>query len=157
MRRTQAAGRTLASRADLDTRWKLSKEFAATLTYFLASGFMFVESVFTSFITIPGLQGVVSDVIKLLLFPFIAFIMVLNYLYKSRKALKEAEIIIPEEEVPEVEPSISEEEPVESDEPEEEEEEVQPFPDDEDSEEFEETVEILEEAESWDDEFSEEE
>lgn len=126
-------GRTLASRADLDTRWKLSKEFAATLTYFLASGFMFVESVFTSFITIPGLQGVVSDVIKLLLFPFIAFVMVLNYLYKSRKALKEAEIVIPEPEVPEVEPLPSEEELEEIEEPSEEED-VLPVPEEEETE-----------------------
>ncbi|MHA3964274.1 MAG: hypothetical protein AM325_012140 [Candidatus Thorarchaeota archaeon SMTZ1-45] len=115
-------GRTLASRAELDTRFKISREFAATLTYFLASGFMFVDSVFILIIVDPSLQGVISDVIKLLLFPFIAFIMVLYYLYESRKALKEAEIIsepevVEEEELPEVE-----EEPVELAEPAQEEE-----------------------------------
>jgi hypothetical protein len=98
-------GRTLASRAELDTRWKLSKELAATLTYFLASGFIFVDTVFSLFITDPSLQGVFSDAVKLLVFPFVAFIMVLNYLRISRKALKDAE------EVPEDVPAI-EEEPV---------------------------------------------
>ncbi|MFW9962840.1 MAG: hypothetical protein ACFFCX_04720 [Candidatus Sifarchaeia archaeon] len=115
-------GRTLASRAEMETRFKLSREFAATFTYFLASGFMFVESVFTLIIVDPSLQGVISDVIKLLLFPFIAFIMVLYYLYGSRKALKEAEIISEPEEVEEEELPQIEKEPAEIDEPVEEEE-----------------------------------
>jgi hypothetical protein len=114
-------GRTLAGRAELDTRWKISKEFAAAITYFLASGFMFVDSVFTSIVIAPSLQGVVSDVIKLLLFPFIAFLMVLLYLYKSRKALKDAETISDEPVADEEEPILSEDEPAVIDEPVEEE------------------------------------
>lgn len=115
-------GRTLASRAEADTRFKLSREFAATITYFMASGFMFVESVFTAIIADPAIQGIVADVIKLLLFPFIAFIMVIRYLYRSRKAAKDAETIPEEQPTPEEEePALSEEEPTEIDEPVEEE------------------------------------
>jgi len=115
-------GRSLASRADLDTRFKLSKEFAATLTYFLASGFMFVDTVFTLIVTNTDLQGIVSDVIKLFLFPFIAFIMVLRYLYRSRKAIKDVEPT-PEDQpdIDEDEPMLSEVEPAVIDEPVEEE------------------------------------
>jgi hypothetical protein len=127
-------GRTLASRADTDTRFKLSREFAATLTYFMASGFMFVDSVFTAIIVNPSMQGIVSDVIKLLLFPFIAFIMVLRYLYISRKAVKDAEPV-PEDEpvIEEDEPPLSEEEPAVIDEPVDEEDVLQ-VPDEEEAE-----------------------
>ena len=113
-------GRTLASRSELETRWKISKEFAATLTYFLASGFIFVDTVFSLFITDPSLQGVFSDAMKLLVFPFIAFLMVLNYVRKSRKTLKDAEEIPEELPVGEDEPQLAEEEPAVLDEPEEE-------------------------------------
>jgi hypothetical protein len=115
-------GRTLASRADADTRFKLSKEFAATLTYFMASGFLFVDSIFTAIIVDADMQGIVSDVIKLFLFPFIAFVMVLRYLYVSRKAVKDA-VPIPEDQpvVEEDEPMLSDEEPAVIDEPVEEE------------------------------------
>jgi len=113
-------GRTLASRSELETRWKISKEFAATLTYFLASGFIFVDTVFSLFITDPSLQGVFSDAMKLLVFPFIAFLMVLNYVRKSRKALKDADEVPEELPVDEEEPMVVEEEPAVLDEPEEE-------------------------------------
>jgi hypothetical protein len=114
-------GRALASRAELDTRWKISKEFAASITYFLASGFIFTDTVFSLFITDPALQGVFSDAVKLLVFPFVAFVMVLNYLRKSRKALKDAEEIPEDELVTEDEPILSEDEPAVLDAPEEEE------------------------------------
>ncbi len=115
-------GRTLASRADEETRFKLSREFATTLTYFMASGFMFVDSVFTAIVIDPAMQGIVSDVIKLILFPFIALIMVLRYLYRSRKAVKDAEPIPKDQPViEEDEPMLSEEEPAVMDEPVEEE------------------------------------
>ena len=85
-------GRTLASRAELDTRWKLSKELAATSTFFLASGYMFTDALFTVILsgTNPALAGVVGDIVKLIIFPFVAFIMELNFIRKSRKMLKEA-------------------------------------------------------------------
>jgi hypothetical protein len=114
-------GRTLASRAELDTRWKLSKEFAATVTFFLASGFMFVDAMFT--VILSGmditLAGVVGDAVKLMIFPFMAFIMELNFLRKSRKVLKPAPV---PEDIPVIrdEPAVEpEEEPMmESEEPE---------------------------------------
>ncbi|MHA2024793.1 MAG: hypothetical protein ACW98U_02735 [Candidatus Thorarchaeota archaeon] len=115
-------GRSLASRAELDTRWKISKEFAASLTYFLASGFIFVDTVFSLFVPLPSLQGIISDVVKLFVFPFVALLMVLNYLRKSRKALKYADEV--PDEIPvaeEDEPIFTEEEPAVLDEPEEEE------------------------------------
>ncbi len=86
-----SVGRTLASRAELDTRWKLSKEFAATFTYFLATGFMFVDMLFTNIFTDVGfmaLAGAAGDIVKLLVFPFVALIMELNFIRKSRKVLE---------------------------------------------------------------------
>ncbi len=148
-------GRTLASRAELDTRFKISREFAATLTFFLASGFMFVDSVFTLIIVDPGLQGVVSDVIKLLLFPFIALVMVLNYLYHSKKALKEAIPISEPEEGEEMEAEPIEEEPGEMEEPEEMEEPAEEEDISEDWD-FDTTLEEQEEEESSEEEFGEE-
>jgi hypothetical protein len=87
-------GRTLASRAELDTRWKLSKELAATFTFFLASGYMFTDALFTVILadTNSALAGLVGDIIKLIIFPFVAFIMELNFIRKSRKMLKEEPI-----------------------------------------------------------------
>jgi hypothetical protein len=125
-------GRTLASRAELDTRWKLSKEFAATLTFFLASAFMFVDATFTVLITAaggdPNFAGSIGDMVKLLIFPFVAFIMELNFIRKSRKKPKEPTKyddipIVPEEqeeEVSEVEPMFEPEPDVEPEDEEEE-------------------------------------
>ncbi len=114
-----SVGRSLASRAELDTRWKLSKELAATFTFFLASGFMFVDAMFGVIlgITDETLMGGIGDAVKLIVFPFVAFIMELNFLRKSRKVLKPAEVpedmpIVRDE--PEEEP---EEEIVEAEEP----------------------------------------
>ncbi len=113
-----SVGRSLASRAELDTRFKISKELAATFTFFLASGFMFVDAMFAVILGVanPTLEGGIGDGIKLLVFPFIAFIMVLNFIRKSRKVPKEAPVpdqipIIedePEEEPVIVEPEVTE-------------------------------------------------
>ena len=113
-----SVGRSLASRAELDTRFKLSKELAATFTFFLASGFMFVDAMFAVILGVasPTLEGGIGDAVKLLVFPFVAFIMVLNFIRKSRKVPKEApvpdEIPIvreePEEEPLMVEPEVTE-------------------------------------------------
>ncbi len=125
-----SVGRSLASRAELDTRFKLSKELAATFTFFLASGFMFVDAMFS--VILGGvdvtLTGGIGDAIKLIIFPFVAFIMVLNFIRKSRKVLKEEpvpdEIPVvrdePEEEPLMVEPEVTEVEAEEKVTPEEE-------------------------------------
>ncbi len=92
-----SVGRTLASRAELDTRWKLSKELAATITFFLASGFMFVDAMFSVILgsSFTALAGVVGDSVKLIVFPFVAFVMELNFLRKTRK-LKPVDQVTPE-------------------------------------------------------------
>jgi hypothetical protein len=101
-------GRSLSSRAEMDTRWKLSKELAATTTFFLASGYMFVDAMFSVILGgfgDPALAGATGDAVKLFVFPFVALIMELNFIRKSRKVPGPAEVA---EEIPEV----SEEEPV---------------------------------------------
>jgi hypothetical protein len=106
-----SVGTSLASRADLDTRWKISKEFAATFTFFLASGYFFLDSLLPITAGDPVFGAALGDIIKLYLFPFIALIMELLYLRKIGKALKPA----PEpEEIPIMD---VEEEPTEVEEP----------------------------------------
>jgi hypothetical protein len=102
-----AIGRTLSSRADLETRWKLSREVAASLTYFLASGFMFIDAMFTVLVADPNLAGAVGDAVKLIVFPFVALVMELLFVRRSRK-VPEAEPVpgeIPASSEEKVEPS----------------------------------------------------
>lgn len=84
-------GRSLASRAELDTRWKLSKESAATFTYFLASCYVFVDVTFTAMLLAAGLNASdlasVSDGLKLIIFPLVALVMEINYIRKAGKVL----------------------------------------------------------------------
>ncbi|NHJ13487.1 MAG: hypothetical protein EAX95_07405 [Candidatus Thorarchaeota archaeon] len=106
-----SVGLTLASRADLDTRLKISKEFAATLTFFLASGYMFIEAELETLANLPGISnpalGALPDFIKLVLFPFVVLIMELLYLRRAGKVLEAPEIpedlLIVEEETAEEE------------------------------------------------------
>ncbi|MFW9834757.1 MAG: hypothetical protein ACFFEK_12230 [Candidatus Thorarchaeota archaeon] len=113
-------GRSLSSRADMDTRWKLSKELAATTTFFLASGYMFVDAMFSVILSgfgDPALAGATGDAIKLFVFPVVALIMELNFVRISRKAPSPEEVA---EEIPEVteeEPALDEEEPETTEEP----------------------------------------
>ncbi|MFW9954494.1 MAG: hypothetical protein ACFFD3_08070 [Candidatus Thorarchaeota archaeon] len=83
-------GRSLSSRADLDTRWKLSKELAATFTYFLASCYVFVDVMFTVLLLQAGVpadqMAPFSDILKLWLFPLVALVVELIYVRRSRKA-----------------------------------------------------------------------
>ena len=80
-----AVGLTLASRAQLDTRFKISIELAATITFFLASGYVVVQALFGTFA--GGLLGArMADVIKLIVFPFVALVMELFFIRSSRKA-----------------------------------------------------------------------
>jgi len=110
-----SVGRSLASRAELDTRWKLSKELAATFTFFLASGFMFVDAMFGVIVgSVDPTLGGVGDGIKLLVFPLVAFFMELNFIRISRKKPKPPTVyddipIVPEE--PEDEPIAESGEP----------------------------------------------
>jgi hypothetical protein len=71
-----SVGRTLSSRAGLETRWKLSGELAAAFTFFLASGYYFADALF--------------PILRLLVFPFVALVMELLYLRRTGKALRAA-------------------------------------------------------------------
>jgi hypothetical protein len=118
-----SVGQTLSSRADMDTRWKISKEAAATLTFFLASGFMFVDVTFS--ILAGPTQGGLGDGVKLLIFPLIALLMEIRFIYKVKKAQqvpetpKEMEVVGVEEQVeerpPEEGPPTEEVPPTEED------------------------------------------
>jgi hypothetical protein len=109
-----SVGASLASRAEIDTRWKISKELAATFTFFLASGYFFLDSLLPITAGDPVFGAALGDIIKLYLFPFIALIMELFYLRKLGKPPKpvpehEEISVIPEEQ----EPTEMEEEKVE--------------------------------------------
>lgn len=98
-----SVGLILASRADMDTRLKISKETAATLTFFLASCYTFVDTAFTQLA--GGIQGATGDVVKLLIFPLVALLMEIRFIYRARKAEEKIEqpeeipAAIPEEEI----------------------------------------------------------
>jgi hypothetical protein len=98
-------GLTITSRADLDTRWKISRELGATFTFFLASGYMYVAAMFTAIITVdPTFAQAIGDLVKLLLFPGVAFVMELLYIRKAGKAPEAPEAPIEEPPVEEPEP-----------------------------------------------------
>jgi len=89
-----SVGLTLASRAHLDTRLKISSELAATITFFFASGYLVVQALFGTLS--GGLLGErIPDVIKLFVFPFVALVMELLFIRRSRKELEAAPV--PEE------------------------------------------------------------
>ncbi|MHA1637868.1 MAG: hypothetical protein ACTSUB_07625 [Candidatus Thorarchaeota archaeon] len=134
-----SVGKSLASRADKETRFKITKELAATFTFFLATGFMFVDAMFTTIITHPNLgnaidtslAGAAGDAVKLLMFPFVALLLEIRFIIRARRVTKkpdeselpidplevepvviEPEAPIVEEETPEVvEPSPTYDEP----------------------------------------------
>ncbi|MBY8997860.1 MAG: hypothetical protein KGD60_09015 [Candidatus Thorarchaeota archaeon] len=140
-----SVGLTLASRADLDTRWKISSELAATMTFFFASGYLVVQALFGTLS--GGLIGErIPDVIKLFVFPFVALIIELLFIRRSRKAPEPAE-------VPEEIPDLTEDEPAVIDEPVEEED-VLRVPEEED---IEKPLEVTEEPEPLEDEFDDDE
>jgi len=104
-----SVGLTLASRAHLDTRWKISSELAATLTFFLASGYLVVQALFD--VLSGGLLGErIPDVFKLFVFPFVALVMLLLFIRRSRR---EPEPVV----VPDFVAELEEEQTEESEEP----------------------------------------
>jgi hypothetical protein len=112
-----SVGLTLSARADLDTRFKISKELGATLTFFLASGYLTVEAAFEA-IGVPILASG-PDIIKLFIFPGVALLMELLFIRSAGKVEEappmpeDAPVIEPEPEVVDAEPiddEITEEE-----------------------------------------------
>jgi hypothetical protein len=100
-----SVGSTLASRAEKETRWKISKELAVTLTFFLASGYYFVDATLTLLLEDPVLGAAMSDLIKLFIFPLVALVMELLFIRRAGKVLEPAAELPPEEE-----PVVTEEE-----------------------------------------------
>jgi len=86
-----SVGQTLSARADLDTRFKLSKELAATFTFFLASGYVFTDTFLSFVMEDVGLAGATGDAIKLIIFPLVALVMELVFLFRVRKVQEKAE------------------------------------------------------------------
>jgi hypothetical protein len=81
-------GRALASRSHMETRLKISAESAASVTFFLASGFYFADMLLPLVTVVePDLGASISDAIKLLLFPFVALVMEFLYLRRIGKAI----------------------------------------------------------------------
>lgn len=143
-----SVGLTLASRAHLDTRWKLSGELAATVTFFLASGYLVVQALFDTLS--PSLVGErIPDIIKLFVFPFVALIMEILFIRRSRKVLEPKPTEA--EPVPEVEKEEKEPEDEETETPEDTSEQENDIPEPEDlSDEIpEDDVDSEEEPDSW--------
>jgi hypothetical protein len=89
-----SVGLTLASRAHLDTRLKISSELAATITFFFASGYFVVQALFGTMATLSGglIGERIPDVIKLFVFPFVALVMELLFIRRSKKELEAAHV-----------------------------------------------------------------
>lgn len=146
-------GQSLASRAEMETRFKLSKELAATFTFFIASCYVFVDVMFTLLLTNSGVDpsqiAPISDILKLWLFPLIALVVELRFVWRAGKVTE-----IPE--TPEDIPVVPVEEVVHS-----EEEDIEELADDSEeievSDNLEEETEYEEELEPSDDEVVEDE
>ncbi|MFX1260941.1 MAG: hypothetical protein ACFFAZ_02540 [Promethearchaeota archaeon] len=137
-----SVGLTLSARAELDTRWKISKELAATLTFFLASGYLVVDAAFEA--SIWPILGKAPDIIKLFLFPGVALLMSLLFIRRVGRAPPEptpmpegAPILIEDEEIEEPEDESVEEEFISEPEVEPVSEEPEEFVDDDESDELE--------------------
>ncbi|TFG30555.1 hypothetical protein EU527_14355 [Candidatus Thorarchaeota archaeon] len=90
-------GLTLASRAHLETRLKISSELAATITFFLASGYLVVQALFDVSSELSGvlIGERLPDIIKLLVFPFVALIMEILFIRRAGKVLQPMPIAEP--------------------------------------------------------------
>ncbi|MCK5302839.1 MAG: hypothetical protein KAJ96_06850, partial [Candidatus Thorarchaeota archaeon] len=108
-----SVGSTLASRAEQETRWKISKELAVTLTFFLASGYYFADTILPILPSVdPVLGAAIGDLTKLFIFPLVALVMELLFIRRAGKVLKPDAELPPEEE-----PVTTEEETEPSEEP----------------------------------------
>ena len=94
-----SVGSTLAARAEKETRWKISKELAVTLTFFLASGYYFADTILPILPSVdPVLGAAMGDLTKLFIFPLVALIMELLFIRRAGKVLKPAAELPPEAE-----------------------------------------------------------
>lgn len=94
-----SVGSSLASRAEKETRWKISKELAVTLTFFLASGYYFADTILPILPSVdPVLGAAMGDLTKLFIFPLVALVMELLFIRRAGKVLKPDAELPPEEE-----------------------------------------------------------
>ncbi len=108
-----SVGSTLALRAEKETRWKISKELAVTLTFFLASGYYFADTILPILPSVdPVLGAAMGDLTKLFIFPLVALVMELLFIRRAGKVLEPVAELPPEEE-----PFTTEEETEPSEEP----------------------------------------
>ncbi|MEM2141990.1 MAG: hypothetical protein QXS20_10300 [Candidatus Thorarchaeota archaeon] len=84
--------RTLSSRANIDTRWKMSVDTAVPLTFFLASGYYFTDMLLPLLTVVePDFGASLSDIVRLLTFTLVALIMQLVYLRKLGRTSQRSE------------------------------------------------------------------
>lgn len=81
-----SVGSTLTGRTSETPTFRIPAELAATLTFFMASGYYFADILFPVILPDPSFGASLSDLIKLMLFPFIALVMELIYLRRTKKA-----------------------------------------------------------------------
>ncbi len=110
-----SVGQTLASRAERDTRLKISAQTAAMITFFLASGYYFTDMLFPILFPDPSFGAAAGDLVKLFIFPFVALVMEFLFLRRLSKPAEPEEEPVegpPEEEEMRPAPTVDEEEPV---------------------------------------------
>ncbi|MCK4280255.1 MAG: hypothetical protein KAW94_06735, partial [Candidatus Thorarchaeota archaeon] len=83
-----------------------SKELAVTLTFFLASGYYFADTILPILPSVDAVLGAaMGDLTKLFIFPLVALVMELLFIRRAGKVLEPAAELPPEEE-----PVVTEEE-----------------------------------------------
>ncbi len=80
-----SVGSTLSGRSS-ESRFRVSPDLAATFTFFLASGYYFADVLLPITSADPAFGASIADILKLMIFPFIAMIMELLYLRRIGKA-----------------------------------------------------------------------
>ncbi len=105
-----SVGRMLKPQVASESFFRISADFAAMLTFFLASGYYFADVWFPISLPDPTFGATLSDLIKLIIFPFIALIMELLYLRQAKRVPPEV-VAVPEAGAEEEMPPAEEEEP----------------------------------------------
>ncbi len=104
-----AVGSTLASRSKEETRWKISAELAAAITFFLASGYYFADLLFEVTGYSNAIGSAVSELFKLLIFPLVAMVGQFVYIRRINRPPPTAPVTEPVAPSPVSEPSTSDE------------------------------------------------
>ncbi len=89
-----AIGSSLMSSSTTDTRWKISAELAATITFFLAAGYYFADLLFAVTGYSDAIGSAVSELFKLFLFPLVS--LAGQFIYIRRLGRPQAAVTTPE-------------------------------------------------------------